>query len=132
MTFVNGSPELVAQNAVNTESTPTQVTAKGVEAVKRRRYTKQYKHQVIRKLDSLAPNERGIYLRKEGLYHSMVARWRRELNDCEKPLSTPPRGEDTRTLKRRIEQLERRLRKADAVIELQKKVLTLLDLAQEP
>ncbi|MCW5872457.1 MAG: hypothetical protein KIS61_34720 [Candidatus Eremiobacteraeota bacterium] len=39
----------------------------------------------------------------------------------------PEKEEDTRALKRRIEQLEKKLAKADAVIDLQKKVLNLLD-----
>ncbi|MBX3171318.1 MAG: hypothetical protein KF760_28170 [Candidatus Eremiobacteraeota bacterium] len=57
----------------------------------------------------------------------MVGRWRREFEEVLPSDNLPEKEEDTRALKRRIEQLEKKLAKADAVIDLQKKVLNLLD-----
>ncbi|MFN8613894.1 MAG: hypothetical protein U0931_40545 [Vulcanimicrobiota bacterium] len=128
MTYANGTVKDKAKIAGPTE---VEVQSAAGAKTRRRTHSSKYKLQVLRKLDTLSPTERGIYLRKEGLYHSMVGRWRRELEDAQ-PAETPPAKEDTRALKRRIEQLEKKLAKADAVIDLQKKVLNLLDKMTEP
>lgn len=132
MTFTNSSLIGRSENGVVTASSDdARVNVPAAEKTRRKTYSSKYKLQVIRKLETLAPNERGAYLRKEGLYYSMVARWRDEFSKVPEFAQVVPK-EDTRALKRKIEQLERRLEKADAVIDLQKKVLTLLDTMREP
>ena len=132
MTFTNSSLIDHSMNGVVTaNSDDARVNIPAAEKIRRKTYTSKYKLQIVRRLETLAPNERGAYLRKEGLYYSMVTRWRDEFSKVPE-LGQPAPKEDTRALKRKIEQLERRLEKADAVIDLQKKVLTLLDTMREP
>ncbi len=132
MTFTNSSLIDRSENGVvKANIDEARVNVPAAEKIRRKTYSSKYKLQVIRKLETLAPNERGAYLRKEGLYYSMVARWRDEFAKVPEVQQVVPK-EDTRALKRKIEQLERRLEKADAVIDLQKKVLTLLDTLREP
>lgn len=128
MTYSNGA---TLNRVKRTGPSDVEVKSAAAEKTRRRTHSSKYKLQVLKKLDTLAPDERGAYLRKEGLYHSMVGRWRREFQDA-LPVEALPPKEDSRALKRRIEQLERRLAKADAVIDLQKKVLNLLDKMTEP
>ena len=132
MTYTHSKLIEPSKNGVVTaDSDDARVKLPAAEKTRRRTYTRNYKLQVIRKLETLAPNERGAYLRKEGLYYSMVARWRDDFSKVAELGQSGPK-DDSRALKRTIEQLERRLAKADAVIDLQKKVLTLLDTLREP
>ncbi len=128
MTYANGT---VFNRAKTSGPIGAEVQSAAGTKTRRRTHTTKYKLQVLKKLEALAPTERGVYLRKEGLYHSMVGRWRREFEDAQ-PAEDLPSKEDTRALKRRIEQLEKKLAKADSVIDLQKKVLNLLDKMTEP
>ena len=123
LTYANGT---VLKQSKPTSAIGIEVQSAAGAKTRRRTHSSKYKLQVLKKLETLSPTERGVYLRKEGLYHSMVGRWRREFEDA-LPAETLPAKEDTRALKRRIEQLEKKLAKADAVIDLQKKVLNLLD-----
>lgn len=128
MTYSNGA---VIDRVKHSGQSDVEVKSAAAEKTRRRTHSSKYKLQVLKKLETLSPAERGIYLRKEGLYYSMVGRWRREFQDALPAEALPPK-DDSRALKRRVEQLERRLERADAVIELQKKVLNLLDKMTEP
>ncbi len=128
MTYANGT---VLDRAKPSGPNGIEVQSAAAAKTRRRTHSSKYKLQVLKKLETLSPTDRGIYLRKEGLYHSMVGRWRREFEEA-LPAEDLPEKEDNRALKRRIEQLERKLAKADAVIDLQKKVLNLLDKMTEP
>ena len=78
----------------------------------------------------------GLILRREGIYSSMLLRWRKERDVIAKthlvkkrgPKTAPvnPLAEENRRLLKALARSEARLKKAELVIELQKKVAKLL------
>ena len=112
----------------------SQVTAKA----KRRRFTAEYKRRILREADALAETGGiGEMLRREGLYTSHLSSWRRERERGElEGLAAKKRGrkgrpdkelvEENQRLAREIARLEKRLAQAETIIDVQKKVATLL------
>ena len=114
---------------------PTEVP----EKARRRRFTAEYKRRILREADACTkPGELGALLRREGLYSSNLAAWRtavrnrgqKGLEPQQRGPQRPPAGKGN---KKRIEQLERELRRAtaraeraEALVALQKKVAALL------
>ena len=104
----------------------------------RRRFTMEYKRRVLQEADGCTKSgELGALLRREGLYSSHLASWRSARARGElSGLSAKKRGPKARTPHpdaKRILQLERenrrlraRAERAEALIELQKKVAALL------
>ncbi len=124
--------------------TPIQVEVKpnpDLEKRTRRVFTTEYKLSIIQRADACEHGELGALLRKEKLYSSQLTQWRREFAEQgveglkksipgPKPSKTPDQH--------RIEQLEKenkRLKKQldikDNCIALQKKVLTLIEQAEQ-
>jgi transposase len=109
----------------------------------RRRYTSQYKLEVLRKADACTqPGQLGALLRKEGLYSSHLVTWRKQrvvgltpkkrgrkvtADSRVKQLEREKAGLETD--KRR---LERRLERAETIIAFQKKVAELLGIPLKP
>jgi len=99
-----------------------------VERPRRRRFSAQYKLEILREADACTrPGEIGELLRREGLYSSLLTEWRRArdsgaLQALERPRgrrkADPSDGEISR-LRRRAERAERELEKARKVIEVQ-------------
>jgi transposase len=108
-----------------------------VAQAKRRRFTGQYKQRILTEAD-LAKGSGGIgaLLRREGLYSSLLATWRREREAGVLQALTPqkrgpkskrdPGQEETAQLRRENVRLTEQLRKAEIVIDVQKKVAALL------
>jgi len=107
------------------------------EKAQRRRFTAAYKLKVLEEAAGCRePGELGALLRREGLYSSHLAAWRAarrrgELAGLAARRGPPCRGPDPRAV--RIVQLERRLvaaikraERAEAIVEVQKKVAALL------
>jgi hypothetical protein len=103
----------------------------------RRQFTDQYKLGILREADGCTkPGELGSLLRREGLYSSNLTTWRREREKGALGAKAQKRGRKARTeeqLRAEIKQVRRekdqvvaRLRKAETVIEVQKKVSDLL------
>lgn len=104
----------------------------------RRRFTVEYKRRILQEADSCSkPGELGALLRREGLYSSHLASWRAARARGELTgLSSKKRGPKARAVHpdaKRILQLERenrrlrvRAERAEALVELQKKVAALL------
>jgi transposase-like protein len=103
----------------------------------RRRFTLEYKRRVVREADACkTPGAVGALLRREGLYSSHLAAWRAardrgELAGVAKTRGPAPRIVDPRD--KRIAELERetirwqkRAERAEALVEVQKKVAALL------
>ncbi len=108
-----------------------------VEAKPRRRaFTAEYKRRILREADAAkARGELGALLRREGLYSSALTAWRREREAATQAAFSQPRGPKPRLnplaaenekLRRRNQRLEEELRKAQIVIDVQKKVARLL------
>src|SRR5271169_4405859 len=104
---------------------------------KRRTYTGEYKQQVLSAADAArGSGEIGAVLRRHGLYPSHLTKWRQERKSGileglapqkrgPKSKSNPLTAENQK-LRRDNERLTDRLRKAEIVIDVQKKVAMLL------
>jgi transposase len=105
---------------------------------KRRAYTAQYKLSILQEAEAAAATRGGIgsLLRREGLYSSLLATWRRErANGILEALTPQTRGpkskrhpldEENQKLRRQNARLAEDLRKAHIIIDVQKKVAALL------
>ena len=113
-----------------------------VEAkAKRRRFSAQYKLKILAQLDKCTnSNEVGALLRREGLYSSHLTLWRRQrekgmLSGLEpqkrgrKQKEVNPLAKELARLQRENEHLQARLKQAEIIIEVQKKVSQLLGIS---
>jgi transposase len=109
-----------------------------VANAKRRSFTAEYKLRVLAEADAAAaqPGSIGALLRREGLYSSHLVTWRRERQTGILKGLTPhkrgpkskrnPQDEEIQKLRRENQRLAEELRKAEIVIDVQKKVGALL------
>jgi len=111
-----------------------------VEKAKRRRYAAEYKLRILGEVDACqGPGEIGALLRREGLYSSLIYKWRVQRNRGSlEGLGVHKRGPkaDVRAvefarLKRENERLRKRLERAELIIDVQKKVAQMLGVALE-
>lgn len=133
---VASAPEPV----VPAEAPDPEVTARAA----RRRFTAAYKLQILRTADACAgAGEVGTVLRREGLYSSHLTTWRRQRDAGSLAALAPKkRGRPaawSAPLARRIAELERdnaaltrRLHQAETIIDVQKKLCTLLGIPLNP
>ena len=111
------------------------------ERAARRRFTAEYKLQVLRQADQcVGVGDLGALIRREGLYSSHLTTWRRQREQgALVALAPKKRGRPTASgspLARRVAELERdngrltrRLHQAEAIIEAQKKLSEILGLS---
>jgi len=104
---------------------------------KRRRFSAAYKARVVEEAEGCTePGDIGALLRREGLYSSHLAQWRqlyragalqalRDDRRGRKPTKHPLEDEVAR-LHKHNERLARRLEQAEMIIEIQKKVASML------
>ena len=105
----------------------------------KRIFTAEFKQRVLDAADVAKPGEIGALLRREGLYASHLSNWRRQRLEGTlgvnarvkpgRPLNDPLFAENER-LRREAERLQEKLRKAELIIEVQKKMALLLDSLQ--
>ena len=102
---------------------------------KRRRFTAEYRLKVLRQADACkAPGELGALLRREGLYSSLLSTWRRQREQgALAVLRARKRGPKAKAVDPRVKELEkqnarlrRKLKQAEMIIEVQKKVHEIL------
>ena len=105
---------------------------------KRRSFTAEYKQRILAEADAAAaqPGAIGALLRREGLYSSHLTTWRRDrvagiLNGLTPHKRGPkskrnPQEEELEKLRRENQRLTEELRKAEIVIDVQKKIGALL------
>ena len=104
---------------------------------KRRVYSEAYKARILDQLDACSVlGEKGKLLRSEGLYDSTISRWRQQMTKKTKtqrgrPKKTAIQAENE-VLERQVEELQGRLDRAEAVIEVQKKLSKLLETLSTP
>ena len=113
-----------------------------VAKTSRRRFTAEYKRKILREADACtAPGAIGALLRREGLYSSNLTTWREQRERGELAGLTPkkrgPAPKPTNPLAAKVAALERAVRRekaradrAEALVDLQKKVAELLGIAQ--
>ena len=110
----------------------------------RRTFTAKEKLRILAEADKAAgTGEIGALLRREGLYSSALTEWRRQrdagiLNGLSparrgpKPNEPNPLTEEMTKAQQEISRLRLRLERAEAIIDLQKKVSDLLGMALPP
>lgn len=106
----------------------------------RRRLNNSYKLKVLNQVDGLrnAGNGAiGAYLRKEGLYYSMVHNWSKQrdagLLRGQRFAHSNEKSRETiiaenKQLRRKLEQTEKRLHKTELLVELQKKLSAFMEM----
>jgi transposase-like protein len=104
----------------------------------RRRFTAEYKLGVLREADACTePGEIGALLRREGLYTSHLCLWRKQRRARElmglaparrgpAPKATNPLAATVAALEKETRWLKARAERAEALVELQKKVSEIL------
>jgi transposase len=96
-----------------------------------------YKARIVEEAQRCTePGEIGALLRREGLYSSALTQWRRQyqagalkgLQDDKRgrKRTQDPRDQELQRLKRDNERLNKKLRQAELIIEIQKKVAAML------
>ena len=142
-TTVNGASGRGAERAVGERSGEAagRLEAAGIpdpellERPRRRRFTAEYKLRVLREADACkGAGEIGALLRREGLYSSHLSHWRHEREEAaQAQLKSRKRGPKAKVQDPRVKQLERetarlqrRLKHAETIIEIQKKAAELM------
>jgi transposase-like protein len=129
----------VAGTTGGAKSTPSSRPDPEVSAeAKRRIFTAEYKQRILAEADAAAgsPGAIGALLRREGLYSSHLTAWRRERTAGITQGLTPkrrgprsrrsPEQDEIERLQRENQRLAEKLRKAEIIIDVQKKVAALL------
>jgi len=104
------------------------------EKVVRRKFTAAYKLRILKEAERCTePGQIGALLRREGLYASNLTLWRRQVNQGLVPKKRGPLAQKPDPHVRRIAELERqteklhhKLKQAELIIDVQKKVAELL------
>ena len=110
----------------------------------RRRFTAEYKRRILREADACTePGAIGALLRREGLYSSHLTKWRAQRERGElaglapkqrgpAPKLQNPLAAKVAALERAVSREKARADRAEALVELQKKVAELLGTALPP
>jgi len=127
--------------APKAEADPTGAARPDPEVVakaKRRRFTAKYKQEILAKADAAGsdPGAIGALLRRERLYSSHLVAWRRQrearIREGLEPRKRGPKSkrdpvaDENLKLRRENERLTEKLRKAELIIDVQKKLAALL------
>jgi transposase-like protein len=111
---------------------------------KRRRFTAKYKQEILAKADAAGsdPGAIGALLRREKLYSSHLVAWRRQREASIRQGLEPrrrgpksrrdPVADENQKLRRENERLTEKLRKAELIIDVQKKLAALLGASIPP
>jgi transposase len=124
----------------STEKKPTTPSTEVQEKPERRRFAAEYKLRIVAEADGCTEmGQVGELLRREGLYASLLSTWRKQREEGGLAGMTPkrrgrkakpknPLAEEMARLQRENERLKTKLRQAELVIDVQKKVSEMLDI----
>ena len=104
-----------------------------VPIARRRQFSRAYKLRILAEVAQCQRGEVGALLRREGLYSSMLSKWRQQrvAGKLGQPSGSKEQVEDQakelRRLQRENARLQAQLAKAEAIIEVQKKLSMLLE-----
>jgi transposase len=104
------------------------------EKTARRKFTAAYKLRILKEVERCTmPGQIGALLRREGIYSSSLTSWRRQVAQGLVPKKRGPAAQKADPHVRRIAELEReteklhhKLKQAELIIDVQKKVAELL------
>ncbi|MDZ7813186.1 MAG: transposase [Ideonella sp.] len=126
------------QNGKSEEAgTKTEVVVKA----KRRQHSAEYKLRILREADACkGTGEVGALLRREGLYSSLVSKWREQrereslsgLSEHRRGPKVDPNAAEVTRLQRENKRLKEQLERAELIIDVQKKVAQLIGTTPPP
>ena len=141
---LEGARRATGKDPAETPVTPTHIPNPEVEAkAVRRRFSAKYKRSVLEQADRCTNHgDIGALLRREGLYSSHLTNWRRQREEgALGGLAPRKRGRkpDPATAERRViiklnkenERLRGQLKKAQTIIEVQKKLSEILEIPMD-
>jgi len=113
-----------------------------LEKATRRRFSAKYKMRILAEIDACTEKGQvGRILRREGLYSSNVTKWRKQYGSGalagleprkrgRKAHPVNPMAKKLAAAEREVEQLKKKLRKAETIIDFQKKLSEMLGISQ--
>jgi len=126
---------LMSSSNVMAVSSTIPLEVEVVAKATRRRFTAEYKLKVLREADACRkPGEIGAILRREGLYTSHLSAWRKQRGKGElfekkrgpAPKEKNPLAAKVAALEKETRRFKARAERAEALVELQKKVSEIL------
>jgi transposase len=114
------------------------------EKASRRKFSADYKLRILKEAETCHnPGQRGALLRREGLYSSHLTTWRRQAERGTlqalsprrrgpKPQKANPLLKRVNTLEKENQHLRHKLKQAETIIEVQKKISEILHGSPEP
>jgi len=113
------------------------------ERAVRRRFTVEYKLRILGEADQSEPGQLGALLRREGLYASHLTTWRKQRSEGtqagltpkrrgRKPSPDAPLVAANDQLRRENQRLTTKLRQAETILEIQKKLSEILGIPLPP
>ena len=108
----------------------------------RRRFTTAYKLRILKEYDACAkPGEIGALLRRQGLYYSNINTWLRQRDEGvlhglspkkrgRKAKKVNPLAQENARLERENKKISEKLKQAETIIEVQKKISEILGIPQ--
>jgi transposase len=130
-----------APGATASVTTPVRPDPEVSAKVQRRQFTAEYRRRILKDAEACKKRgELGALLRREGLYSSHLAQWRRQRDRGEllagraRKRGPVPQPVDPRLKQLEVEnrRLQRKLARAETIITLQKKVAEILGIPLKP
>ena len=101
---------------------------------RRRQFSRAYKLRILAEVEQCQRGEVGALLRREGLYSSMLSKWQQQKaagkldrSSGSQEQKAKDQAKEVRRLQRENARLQAQLAKAEAIIEVQKKLSALLE-----
>src|SRR5450759_1855863 len=119
---------------------PTQPDPEVVPKAERRRYPTEYKLRILAEADACTqPGQIGALLRREGLYRSLLDKWRKQrrggrlqaLASHRRGPKVDPLTVENAQLRRENERLQKRLPQGEPILQAQKKLSMMLGLTMD-
>ena len=120
-------------SAGDRDLTPPRPSAEVPAVGRKRRHSEAYKLHILEEADAYKRSELGALLRREGLYHSTIIKWRTWRDTMADKGFTPEKDKkavlnELARLQRENKRLKLHLERRDAMLDLQKKAFQILDL----